>query len=143
MKVPFFDCTYALLKDGRQMVVFSDNDAEKTYTVFSVDELPCVDVESVYMETVPYIQVQRTDTNRTVAFMGCDGRPVFTIYWRDGKRQLITGEDIAKAFTNAGYGNGALAAVDFYANGDDQNYTWNPATLTWESKTPIFNPEVV
>ena len=81
MKVPFFNCTYALLKDGRQMVVFSDNDADKTYTVFSVDELPYVDVESIYIETVPYDKVQRTDTNRTVAFMGCDGQPVFTLYW--------------------------------------------------------------
>lgn len=115
------------------MVVFSDNDSEKTYTVFSIDELPYVDVESVHMETVPYDQVQRADTNHTVAFMGCDGRPVFTIYWRDGKRQLITGRDIANAFTNAGYGNGALAVVDFYANGDDKEYTWDADKRYWVS----------
>lgn len=115
------------------MVVFSDNDTDKTYTVFSVDELPYVDVESIYMETVPYDQVQRTDTNRTVAFMGCDGRPVFTVYWLDGKRQLITGDSIADAFTKAGYGNGALAAVDFYANGDDKEYTWDADKRYWAS----------
>jgi len=38
----------------------------------------------------------------------------FKIYWLDGKEETITGEDIADAFSNAGYGRGAVHAVDYY-----------------------------
>ena len=38
----------------------------------------------------------------------------FRIYWKDGLTQDIEGIDIADAFTRAGYGAGALAAVDWY-----------------------------
>ena len=58
---------------------------------------------------------------------------MFTVYWLGGKRQLITGDSIADAFTKAGYGNGALAAVDFYANGDDKEYTWDADKRYWVS----------
>ena len=55
----------------------------------------------------------------------------FTLYWRDGKRQVVTGETIVQAMTRAGYGGGAVGALDFYANGDDHNYQWRPATREW------------
>lgn len=38
---------------------------------------------------------------------------VFTLFWLDGTREA--------AMNNAGYGAGALRALDFYAEGDDNN----------------------
>jgi len=54
----------------------------------------------------------------------------FTLYWIDGKREVITSpvNDIARAI---GYSNGAVRAVAFYASGDDDNYCWNHKTRKW------------
>lgn len=41
----------------------------------------------------------------------------FTLYWRDGTREIVSGRDVADAITRAGYGNGALGALDFWAAG--------------------------
>jgi len=38
----------------------------------------------------------------------------FKIYWLDGKTEIIKGCDIVDAFTRAGYGAGAINAVDYY-----------------------------
>lgn len=38
----------------------------------------------------------------------------FIIYWLDGKKSELTGTDVADAFRRAGYGLGALGAVDYY-----------------------------
>ena len=48
----YFYPLFALLKDGRQMVVYSDNDDEGTVTVFPAAELPFYDAEFTLMETV-------------------------------------------------------------------------------------------
>lgn len=38
----------------------------------------------------------------------------FTLYWLDGLTEQIFGYDIADAFRRAGYGAGALKALDYY-----------------------------
>ena len=38
----------------------------------------------------------------------------FRLYWLDGKTEIVEGETIAKAFSNAGYGGGAIRALDYY-----------------------------
>lgn len=60
--------TYCRLKDGRQMVVFSDNIDAETMHVFPVADLPDFDAEWQRFEEVPYSAVLRTDTNPSVAF---------------------------------------------------------------------------
>jgi hypothetical protein len=50
------------------MVVFSDNIDEETMHVFSVDELPHYDPEWIICEEVPYSAIERTDTNRVIAY---------------------------------------------------------------------------
>lgn len=58
---------------------------------------------------------------------------VFTLFWLNGKSELVKGTDPADAFTRGGYGNGALSALDFYGNGDIRNqYQWNKEKRTWE-----------
>lgn len=38
----------------------------------------------------------------------------FRLHWHDGSESLVTGPTIAQAMTAAGYGNGALAALDYW-----------------------------
>lgn len=67
----------------------------------------------------------------------------FTFYWLTGKREVLEGTDPANAMNEAGYGQGAVAALDFHANGDNNDYIWNPETREWdmteEAKKRIFN----
>lgn len=63
-----------------------------------------------------------------------DGDPKFTLFWLDGKREVVQGRIIAEAMTLAGYGNGALRALDFYASGDNTSYWWDDATREWHNK---------
>lgn len=64
MKVPCISTAVqdAHFNDGCQAVVFSDNDADKINTVFSVKKPPYVDVESVDMEIVLYDPVPIAQT---------------------------------------------------------------------------------
>lgn len=62
----------------------------------------------------------------------------FTLYWLDGMKEVIEGIDIANAFTRAGYGAGALAALDFHTEGEDNSYEWRYSDvfkkMCWMSK---------
>lgn len=60
-----------------------------------------------------------------------------TLYWRTGDREVVEGSDIANAFMRAGYGGGAIRALDFHAEGDDENYAWNGAEREWNRITPL------
>ncbi|HMW11081.1 MAG TPA: hypothetical protein PJ987_11625 [Bacteroidia bacterium] len=59
----------------------------------------------------------------------------FRLYWLDGKTEIVEGDDIADAFSKAGYGAGAMKALDFYDNGELQSYEWNSVEKTWRMKT--------
>lgn len=47
----------------------------------------------------------------------------YKLHWLDGKKEIVSGETIADAFTKAGYGAGAIRALDWYepieANNED------------------------
>ena len=38
----------------------------------------------------------------------------FKLYWLSGKTETIEGDSISDAFTHAGYGQGAVRALDWY-----------------------------
>lgn len=60
----------------------------------------------------------------------------YTLFWLDGKSEVVTGNDVSSAFNNAGYGAGAMRALDFYAEGDQrENYIWNSTEHSWKSKS--------
>lgn len=63
--------------------------------------------------------------------------PKFTLYWRDGKRNIVQGRTIAEAMTLAGYGGGALGALDFHAKGENGDYAWNATSREWDRVTPF------
>lgn len=56
----------------------------------------------------------------------------FTLYWRTGDREVVEGRTPEEAMTLAGYGAGAVPALDFWARGDDSKYSWNPSAREWE-----------
>ena len=56
----------------------------------------------------------------------------FIVYWRDGKKEVLTGRVFADALTQAGYGMGALNALDFYDDVGTFKYTWNETTKRWD-----------
>ncbi len=58
----------------------------------------------------------------------------FTLFWLSGKREVLYGKNLNNALTNAGYSQGALKALDFWAYGDNDNYVWNPDLNKWNSK---------
>ena len=43
----------------------------------------------------------------------------YIIHWLTGENELVTGESISEAFTNAGHGAGAVKAVDWYEEIDN------------------------
>ena len=54
-----------------------------------------------------------------------DGLERFTLYWRDGSRNVVKGKSIEDAFTQAGYGGGAIAALDWYDAGVTETHWYN------------------
>lgn len=63
-----------------------------------------------------------------------EGDKLFTLYWLTGRREVVSGRDIAEAMTLAGYSAGALRALDFYASGDNQEYNWVEGERKWMSR---------
>lgn len=59
---------------------------------------------------------------------------MFTLYWLGGKRQIIEGPTISEAFSSVGLGAGAVKALDFYAEGDNQEYTYDLNKHYWVKK---------
>ena len=53
-----------------------------------------------------------------------DKEKLFTLFWRDGHRDVLPGNSVSDAMTRAGYGVGAVAALDFYADGENTEYMW-------------------
>lgn len=55
----------------------------------------------------------------------------YTLYWRDGTRTVVKGDNPAQAMTLAGYGGGSVRALDFYSNGDNNDYKWDSKKCYW------------
>lgn len=45
----------------------------------------------------------------------------FTLFWLNGKSEIIEGYSIVEAINHAGYGNVAIRALDFWSEGDIRN----------------------
>ena len=56
----------------------------------------------------------------------------YTLFWLDGTREVIQGETISIALCVAGYSNGAMRALDFYAEGENTSYIWSDRNNQWE-----------
>ena len=58
-------------------------------------------------------------------------RNKYTLYWLTGQREVVEGFNVGEAMTLAGYGNGALGALDFFAYGDNKEHTWDGEKRKW------------
>lgn len=61
---------------------------------------------------------------------------VFTLFWvGSSKSEIVTGVNIVKAFTKAGYGVGALSVLDTYIEGENNGqYIFNSETKEWKKR---------
>lgn len=59
---------------------------------------------------------------------------IYTFYWLTGDKDILSGYDPADALNNAGYGAGALRALDFYKAGDNNEYVWDTESHKWKNK---------
>lgn len=62
----------------------------------------------------------------------------YTLYWKDGKSEQVHGKDITEAIHNAGYGSGAIPALDFWSEVD--KYVWDIGKRSWDMRKPINRP---
>lgn len=53
-----------------------------------------------------------------------DDNKLFTLYWLDGKREIVVGQTLADACNKEGYGAGAMGALDFFTEGPNDGYSW-------------------
>ena len=60
----------------------------------------------------------------------------YTFYWRRGTKSILQGTSVEVAF-NASYSAGAISAVDFYSNGVDYGYYWDPQKHEWVPKKDL------
>ena len=58
----------------------------------------------------------------------------YTLYWKSGDREVVSGDSIANAFSSSGYGAGALRALDFFLNGDVDEYRYDKDQHKWVRK---------
>lgn len=57
----------------------------------------------------------------------------YTLFWLTGNVELVKGNTPEEAMTLAGYGNGAVRALDFYGEGDIRNeYIWDSNIRSWK-----------
>jgi len=63
----------------------------------------------------------------------------YTLFWLGGKTEIVKGDTPHEAMNNAGYGAGAVRALDFYSSGDKRNeFVWNKETKNWDLVKPII-----
>jgi hypothetical protein len=55
----------------------------------------------------------------------------YTFYWLSGKKETLIGESPANALNKAGYGSGALRALDFYESGFGSEWVWDSVNKLW------------
>ena len=61
-------------------------------------------------------------------------KPRFTFFWLDGTREVVEGANSSNALAHSSYGIGALKSLDFWADGDNDNYDWNANKKKWIKK---------
>ena len=64
----------------------------------------------------------------------------FCLYWLDGKHEFARGRNAADAITRAGYGAGAMGALDTYTQGPIPQYIWHEGARKWDPIAPPPKP---
>lgn len=136
-----------------KLVVFADMKEFAAYSKELVANDPKVSIKAITPSSIvnwPRVAMQTSIlTSNQIELLFIEAQEVidasdalkratqFTVYWRDGKRSVLNGGSIEEAFRNAGYGGGAVGAVDFYSPGDNHDYEWNAVSKEWDRKEPL------
>jgi len=62
--------------------------------------------------------------------------PKFILHWLDGKEEKVEGETIARALMAAGYGAGAVRALDYFEEPPNENLPEDKARSVFEHMAP-------
>lgn len=54
----------------------------------------------------------------------------FTLYWRNGVKSWVIGTSIGSVLSS--FTHDANRVLDFYVDGDNDEYTWNAEKHSWE-----------
>lgn len=66
---------------------------------------------------------------------GKNNMATYTLFWPDGRSEVVEGNDIVHAINKAGYGRKGISALDFYTTKDSRDrYRWDQETKTWKLK---------
>lgn len=65
--------------------------------------------------------------------------PKFTLYWLDGRREAIKGDDPSHALNQAGLGIEDLDTLAFWAYGDDDSYRRRDRAQAEAWKTGVYS----
>lgn len=55
----------------------------------------------------------------------------FIFYFLSGNCEKSEGNSVSEAFSKLGYGSGAVSALDFYDQSNDQEYQWHGTGKGW------------
>lgn len=94
--------------------------------------------DALYLGTIPYgfdafwagMEFAQREKCNPVGDIS-NGLKTFTLYWFDGKTNVIEGTDIADAMRRAGFGGGSLRALDFHSHGDTRD-KWKFINGHWD-----------
>jgi len=65
----------------------------------------------------------------------------YTLYWKDGKSEVISGKNIREAFKDAGYTTEAKLALEIFTDGNTPTHQWNGEV--WEPIKPSTKQAVI
>lgn len=55
----------------------------------------------------------------------------YTLFWKNGKREVLNGTDVIKAIREAGYETKDLTDLSFFTPGNNTEYRWVESSRTW------------
>jgi hypothetical protein len=61
-----------------------------------------------------------------------DKTKVYTLYWKNGKREVLKGADVIKALREAGYQVKDLCDLSFFTPGSNEEFKWIESSRSWD-----------
>jgi len=129
--------TYVLLKDGRIMILWSEDQKNKIMEVYKVRDDFNPNIHRLYK--IKNIEVDLVDSNFEYVKMKSKNtiiknQKTFTFYWLNGEREVLCGISALKAFRTSKNKNRLISNLDFLINGVDRNYNYNKINKEWRKK---------
>ncbi len=56
----------------------------------------------------------------------------YTLYWKNGKREVLKGTDVVHALRETGYQAKDLRDLSFFTPGDNKDFKWIESNRSWD-----------